>query len=249
MATVHVESFHLNKVRIKTTVTDISKKKVVDDHISSFIRTLNKKRVKVIGFDIQFVPTTNRVNGTFDLQCAVLHLCDGFSCLIIHLTCRELFWESKSFPSLVNFLSSPDYTFVGVGIKDNLPKLKKYYGFGCRNAVELGPLAANFMKMPRLEFCGVDELAFVVNKLDLKKHRPLNMDFYWGFDSHNTELVKFVTVNVYSFYKIGSTLLGSETLTPNYPRFGWFRRRFFIYFFGLASVSCLIDCLKKMPRV
>ncbi|MCI93738.1 werner syndrome ATP-dependent helicase, partial [Trifolium medium] len=53
----------------------------------------------------------------------------------------------------------PDYTLVVVGITDSLVKLEKEYGIRCRNAVELGPLAATVMKMPRLSFCGVDQLA------------------------------------------------------------------------------------------
>jgi len=58
-----------------------------------------------------------------------------------------------------------------------LAKLEKQCGIGCRNAVELGPLAASVMESPYLSSCGVDELAFVVKRLDLRRHRPLSMDF------------------------------------------------------------------------
>lgn len=78
----------------------------------------------------------------------------------------------------------PDYTFVGVGIKDKLVKLEKQCGIGyIINAFELGPLAATVMDMPRLSFCGLDELAFVVNGIDLREHRPLSLDFNWGSKS------------------------------------------------------------------
>lgn len=90
-----------------------------------------------------------------------LQLCDGHSCLIIELHCRH-----KDVPlSLLNFLCQPNYTFVGCGIKENFVNLEKHHGIGCRNAVELGPLAATVMKKLRLSYCGVDELAFVVNNL------------------------------------------------------------------------------------
>lgn len=98
---------------------------------------------------------------------------------------------------------------MGVGIKHSLAKLEKQYGIGFRNVVELGDLAATVMKMPRLSFCGVDEIASVVNNLDLRKHRPLSLPLGKGWGQHNLskELVELATVNVYSYYKIGSTLL------------------------------------------
>jgi len=99
---------------------------------------------------------------------------------------------------------------VGCGIKDNFVNLEKHHGIGYRNAVELGPLAATLMKMPCLSYCGVYELAFVVNKLDLLKYRPSDLDFDWKYIWKNEELARLATVNVYSYYKIGSTLLGSN---------------------------------------
>lgn len=75
-----------------------------------------------------------------------------------------------AYKSLLNFLCMSNVTFVGVGIKDNLAKLETYYGIGCRNAVELAPLAAAIMRKPRLSFCRVDELAILVSRLDLREH-------------------------------------------------------------------------------
>jgi hypothetical protein len=92
-----------------------------------------------------------------------VQLCDGDSCLIILLSD-----QNTVPPSLVNFLRLPNYTFVGFGIKDNVAKLEKNFGFGFRNAIELGPLAASVMKKPRLSYRGVDELLFIVNHLDFR---------------------------------------------------------------------------------
>jgi hypothetical protein len=92
--------------------------------------------------------------------------------------------------------------------KENFAKLEKQYGFGCRNAVEVGPLAASVMNSPRLSLCGVDELAYVVCKLDLRKYRPSTTAFDWGWYPLSKELAKLATLNVYSYYyKIGSKLL------------------------------------------
>jgi hypothetical protein len=121
--------------------------------------------------------------------------------------------------SLVKFFSLPNITFVGVGIKENLAKLEKYYGIGCKNAVELGPLAATVMNMPRLSMCGVDELAFVVNGFDLHDHRTVTIftDNYAGPDFLlSKELAKESTVNVYSYHKIGSKLVSCSHLIQTY---------------------------------
>ncbi|CAI8584691.1 unnamed protein product [Vicia faba] len=201
-----VETFQLNGVHIKTTVT--SRQKDVDDILWSFLRPANYNGPKVIGFDVELSMCEDKVSEEEtrdDSECATLHLCNGISCLIVQLC------HLDSIPtSLLNFLRLPDYTFVGVGINHNLVKLEKDYGIRCRNAVELGPLAATLKKLPRLGFCGVDELAFAVNKLDLGNYRPLTTLYKnWGQSNFGKKLAKLATVNVYSYYMIGNTLLSA----------------------------------------
>ncbi|MCI88017.1 werner syndrome ATP-dependent helicase, partial [Trifolium medium] len=71
----------------------------------------------------------------------------------------------------------------------NVAKLEKHYGFGCRNAVELAPLAASIFKKPRLSYCGVDEVhRAVVRYPDPRKERPLNIAFEWGAFELSKEL-------------------------------------------------------------
>jgi hypothetical protein len=212
MSHVRVESIDLDGVIIKTTEIDIFNKEAIDDHISFFLRSAVKNETKVIGFDIQFSLLSNNdsfLGNSLDCKRANLNFCVGHSCLIVRLTSKLSCYNLNSFISLHNFLSLPEYVFVGVGIKDNLAKLEKQYEIGCRNAVELGPMAASLMNMPRLSFCGADEQAFVVNQIDLREHRPLIMDFERGSRPLSIELVKLATVNVYSYYRIGSKLLGA----------------------------------------
>ncbi|KAM7501147.1 hypothetical protein LguiB_000051 [Lonicera macranthoides] len=59
-------------------------------------------------------------------------------CLILQLS------HLDSIPwSLLNFLNLPNFTFAGIGIKESMVKLERDYGIGCKNAVELGALAAD----------------------------------------------------------------------------------------------------------
>ncbi|WJX19820.1 hypothetical protein P8452_09454 [Trifolium repens] len=135
----------------------------------------------------------------------------------------------------------PNYTFVGCSIKDNLAFLEKEHGIVFRNAVELGPLAASIMKMPHLSYCGVDELAFEVCKLDLRKYRPSSLAFSWDKYYLNEELVKHATVNVYTYHKIGSALLRSNILTAPVPQMRVFTTRLLILFSVLLVLSFLSD--------
>jgi len=196
-----VQCFNLNGEEIETNVT--KKKSAILDVLDSFLVSSASKQVKVIGIDIE----CHLKQDSDKTKCATLHLCDGSSCLIIQLL------HMDSIPvSLLNFLHLPDYTFVGVGIKDDLYKLDDEYGIRCKNAVDLGPLAATVMKMPRLSGCGIDELTRVVNNLDLRRHRPLTAVFKdWGQYRLSKKLAKLATVNVYSYYKVGTKLLEPST--------------------------------------
>ncbi|KAK2457002.1 Werner Syndrome exonuclease [Trifolium repens] len=205
MAYTKVKSIELNGFEIKTTLT--TEEKSIDDHISSFVRPTDDYGTKVIGFDVEW-PVDRYHHNDASFKCAILQLYDGNSCLIIEI--NQLYRAPNS---LHNFLRMPNYTFVGFGIKDNLAYLEKHHRIGCRNAVELGPLAASLMKVPRLSYCGVDELAFVVCNLDLRKYRPSSLAFNWDRCFSNEEVIKHATVNVYSYHKIGSALLGSNILT------------------------------------
>lgn len=104
---------------------------------------------------------------------------------------------------------------MGVGIKQKLAKFEQQHGIGCVNAVELGPLAATLMNKPSLSFCGVDELAIVVNKRDLREHRPISVNYDWRSRPLMVGLAKLAAVNVYSYYKIGSTLLSWDASIPS----------------------------------
>ncbi|WJX19821.1 hypothetical protein P8452_09455 [Trifolium repens] len=94
--------------------------------------------------------------------------------------------------------------------ENTLKQFEKNYGFGCRNAVELGPLAATLMKKPCLRYYGVDELLLVVNGINLGNQKPLSIEFKWDKYEHRKELAKMSTINVYSYHKIGTKLLAQD---------------------------------------
>jgi hypothetical protein len=95
------------------------------------------------------------------------------------------------------------------------------------------------MDEPHLRFCGVDELAFLVNELDLRKERPLNLGFSWGRNPLSEELAKLATINVYSYHKIGSALL-AKYRPKSHPVFCFKVMVCFVCFFFLCFLICVL---------
>ena len=133
----------------------------------------------------------------------ILQLCNGDSCAIIQLQ------QLDSVPvSLFNFLRLPEFTFVGIGIKESIAKLEKEYGIGCKNAVELGPFAASVMGMHRLGACGLGELAHVINSIKLQSQRfsSLVVSKDWGSKFLIKPRIQYAIINVYAYHRIASKL-------------------------------------------
>jgi hypothetical protein len=112
----------------------------------------NSSYERVVGLDIEksFSSTSN---GVVSEKVAVLKLCTENDCLIVHLTHLE-----KIPTSLAKFLDLSDITFVGICIKQNMGDLRRDYGVQCRNAVELGVLAAAVQNKPILEVYSLPDL-------------------------------------------------------------------------------------------
>lgn len=112
---------------------------------------------RVVGLDIEKSFRYN-IDGSYTEKVAVLKLCTGNHCLIVHL------FHFKTKPiSLLRFLDVSDITVIGVGIKQNLCDLQSDYGIQCRNSVvELADYAAAVKKNPMLgSFCLVDLCKYI----------------------------------------------------------------------------------------
>jgi hypothetical protein len=96
-----------------------------------------------------------------------LKLCAENDCLPVHLI---LFTQIPT--SLAKFLNLLDVKFVGISIKQNLADLERDYGIKCRNAVELGPLAAYVRMKPILRSYSLTEL--------LNFFCPFEKYYYYG---------------------------------------------------------------------
>ena len=204
---VHVDLVDVEGIKVKTTLanTDVE----VDDQVATFLQ--NKDGKKVVGLDTEWQlvqdEDTKSETDQYRSEVAILQLCNGDSCAIIQLQ------QLDSVPvSLFNFLRLPEFTFVGIGIKESIAKLGKQYGIGCKNAVELGPFAASVMGMPHLSACGLGELAYVINSIKLQGQRfsSLVVSKDWGSKFLSKPCIQYATINVYACHRIANKLLGYE---------------------------------------
>ncbi|KAI3940365.1 hypothetical protein MKW98_024772 [Papaver atlanticum] len=109
--------------------------------------------------------------------------------------------------SLVEFLGDPDFTFVGVGIGEDVQKLDDDYDLEVEDAVDLRYLAADRYNSKALKNAELMGLAgIVLNYGDIEKPRHVTMsnwEDYWLF----LDQIKYACVDAYVSFQICKELL------------------------------------------
>ncbi|XP_062152152.1 uncharacterized protein LOC133860591 [Alnus glutinosa] len=112
-----------DEIRI-TVVTDESELERSHEWLFSNIKPLPRTFHRVVGFGIEKAFRSTTIDGAVSEKVAVLKLCAGNDCLIVHLI------HLKKIPTcLAKFLDVSDITVVGVGIKQNLCDLTRDYAW------------------------------------------------------------------------------------------------------------------------
>ncbi|KAF5194927.1 Werner syndrome-like exonuclease-like protein [Thalictrum thalictroides] len=125
--------------------------------------------------------------------------------VIVHL----LHFESIP-TSLFNFLSLSEITFVGIQIKDSIARLKRDYGLECRNATDLGQLAAAVLEKPYLSCCGLQHLSFLVLGFEWSLSDSTVITSPWNALDLKEGQVKKVGTSAHFSFSIGNKLLGGS---------------------------------------
>lgn len=116
--------------QIHTLVTNTPS--LVDQWITETQQLLHQNPT-IVGLDVEWRPNNRYIENPI----ATLQLCIDHKCLIFQLI------YSPTIPqSLVEFLLSENFVFVGVGIGSDVEKLVEDYGLSVRNTVDLRNLAA-----------------------------------------------------------------------------------------------------------
>ncbi|OVA11290.1 3'-5' exonuclease domain [Macleaya cordata] len=183
--------------QVTTIVTENAS--AVDDWISRIYRDFNSiLNHLIVGLDIEWRPTFNR-NTRYKV--AILQLCVGRRCLIIQLLYADYIPRS-----LVQFLGNPSFTFVGVGIDDDVQKLVADYGLEVANTADLRISAANRFNMKQLKNAGLKTLAEMVLGEEIEKPRRITTS-NWSVDYLNDDQILYACLDAYVSFKIGRVLM------------------------------------------
>jgi hypothetical protein len=180
---------------IHTTVTSSS------HDVHRFIEEVQGSQIRIAGLDAEWRP--NRIRGARQNPIAVLQLCVGHRCLVYQII------HATVFPvSLCSFLAHSGFTFVGVGIADDVRSLRDAYGLEVSNVADLRGLAANSRHRPRLELrsAGLKRMALAVMGAHIAKPREVTVSD-WDAPSLSREQVEYACIDAYVSFEVGRLLL------------------------------------------
>ncbi|GJR07014.1 Werner syndrome-like exonuclease [Tanacetum coccineum] len=185
------------KKRTNTLVTETPY--YVDQWISR-IERIHSRRLDnlVVGLDIEWRPNHNAY---VENQVAILQLCVGRRCLIFQIM------HAPFIPKpLIKFLSNPSYTFVGVGVNNDVSKLWRDYRIGVGRTADLRPLAVQGFNANELKNAGLKGLTRWVLGKDLVKPKYVTMS-RWDNEWLTLKRVQYACVDAFLSFEIGRSLI------------------------------------------
>ncbi|KAK6124937.1 hypothetical protein DH2020_041319 [Rehmannia glutinosa] len=119
----------------------------------------------IVGLDIEWLPY---FYNNMEHPVATLQLSVGKSCLVLQIL------HALAIPlGLSGFLANSNYTFVGVGIEEDVRKLRNDYGLEVANTIDLRSWAA--YKLGRAELRNVGLKALTKEVLGVEIEKPQNV--------------------------------------------------------------------------
>ncbi|KAM2229748.1 hypothetical protein ACFX1S_014243 [Malus domestica] len=151
----------------------------------------------IVGLDVEWRPSFTRgVNNPV----ATLQLCVGHRCLIFQLL------HTPGIPRcLFNFLADPDFTFVGVGINDDVRKLCLEYDLAVAKYVDLRELEARRYGWSVQRRIGLKDMAADVLGQEFQKPKTVTMS-QWDKPSLSLEQIKYACIDAFVSFEIGRAL-------------------------------------------
>ncbi|KAK4264439.1 hypothetical protein QN277_025618 [Acacia crassicarpa] len=185
---------------IETTITH--KATVADEWLHQLYSKYSGRHT-VVGLDTEwmlriFSPT---------MKAAILQLCVENTCLILQL-CHL----NDDVPeNLKKFLADPNFTFVGVQVKNDTKKLREY-GLECgNNVVDVLDVAKRDWP-ERFSLSGLKHLAKELVGLEMRKNKKVTMSD-WHVRDLSYEQIEYACIDAYASYWIGHKLLVEDKLT------------------------------------
>lgn len=155
----------------------------------------------VVGLDIEWRPNFGGQRNPV----AILQLCVGHRCLIFQIL-RAAVIPDK----LCEFLSNEQYTFVGVGIQNDVDKLEEDHGISVGGkTVDLRRLAARAYNDNMLNNYGLKDLVTYVLGRSIEKPRWVTMSS-WDNQWLNHDQVQYACLDAFVSFEIGRLLNASD---------------------------------------
>lgn len=178
---------------IQTTVTDDGR--VAENWVNQ------QKGQEIVGFDLEWRPNFQKGS---DNKTALLQLCTDNGCLIIQMLFLDFIPEA-----LVRFLKDPGVKLVGVGIDQDVTKLRNDYGLECGGQLELGTLAVKRLERQELKQGGLKGLAMEILGLSLLKPKKISTS-NWACRTLREGQIRYACIDAYVSFAIGKKLLEPE---------------------------------------
>ncbi|XP_077242086.1 3'-5' exonuclease-like [Tasmannia lanceolata] len=187
---------------ILTTVTNTAS--VVKSWLSEIGR-IHRRRLRhlIVGLDIEWRPNHQR---NVQNPVAILQLCVGHRCLIFQIIHADYIPQS-----LCDFLSNPDFNFVGVEINADVEKLMRDYGLPVSYTTDLRSLAADETGMKEMKRAGLKTLANSILGFDVEKPKSIQRS-WWDNWNLFPDQVRYACIDAFLSFEIGKQLVMGEWL-------------------------------------
>ncbi|KAL3655066.1 hypothetical protein CASFOL_000852 [Castilleja foliolosa] len=161
-------------------------------------RVFTRLRSLIVGLCIQWRPKSKSGE-----RCpvATLQLSFGKYCLIY-----QILESGNCIPDRLRaFLGDPKYTFVGVGVENNVNRLRAYCGLKVANARELNLWAAFKLDRKGLGKAGLERLVKEILGVEMKRPKEIKLSL-WDSPELSLHQVAYASLDAYFSFEIGVRL-------------------------------------------
>ncbi|KAK1291683.1 hypothetical protein QJS10_CPB17g00656 [Acorus calamus] len=155
----------------------------------------------IVGLDIEWRPNFGR---QYDNPAAVLQLCIGHHCLVFQLLHCDYIPEALS-----GFLSNPNFTFIGVGIGEDVEKLVVDHDLMVANTKDLRVMAVEETGRGELRREGLKGLAREVLGREVAKPRRVQLG-RWDNLWLNLDQIMYACIDAFLSFEIARRLVVSS---------------------------------------
>ncbi|OIW05283.1 hypothetical protein TanjilG_03672 [Lupinus angustifolius] len=186
---------------IRTVVTTSSLK--LDSWIADTLSIPSPFHSIIVGFDVEWNPNTTTAARN---PIATIQFYTDERCMIFQIL------HAPFIPrSLVRFLINPYVTFVGIGIVDDVIKLREDYGLNVSGVIDVREFAAEELNEKELKNAGIKTMSLRFLGLEIEKPKRVSRS-RWDRVCLTPEQVQYACVDAFISYELGNCLIGPEYL-------------------------------------